>query len=463
MIKVLERPTITLKELVINYEDQIQDYAADEYATDIGRYPYLQIGNLVIQTNYTTKIVLYNNQFLPKIEVYFKDPTMKLIDPLFPLDDEIISLFIQSTSESLMPVRMDFKITDFSVSKGNEENNKDITYMLTGILNVDDLYFQHYLSYEGTSFDVIKKIAKDCNLGFASNMNNTNDYMIWINPADTTLDFIQNIIDHSYSSDESFILSYIDFYYNLNYVDIEKSLNEDISDIEGITSNNFYLKDKEKRGKLFLTDHPDRKNTNSYIRKYNVINSSTKINLDIGYRKFISYYDNNNNKHYSFMMDTISTPGKKGDNVILKGRVNDVSEIEKNLWDSEYLGKMDIDNMHENYLYAGMQNKQNLRYLQKVKMKISLNVMNFNLYRFQKVDIKFYKLKELSDKEVKVQVNKKSIDNPGVDYDHDKINQRLSGEWLITGINYTFNKYGGFSQDITLVRRELGFNENDYK
>ena len=161
-------------------------------------------------------------------------------------------------------------------------------------------------------------------------------------------------------------------------------------------------------------------------------------------------------------MDTISTSGKDGNSVILKGKVGEVSEIEKNVYDGESLGRIDTDNSHKNYLYAGVQNRQNLKFLQKVKMKVTLNVMNFNLYRFQKIDIRFYKLKEFDDKQLTVQINQETIDNPGVDYDKDRINQRLSGEWLITGINYSFNKIGGFSQDVTLVRRELGFNENDF-
>jgi hypothetical protein len=463
MIKVLERPTITLKELVIDYEDNIENYPADEYANDIGRYPYLQIGELVIQTTDTTKIVLYNNQFLPKIEVYFKDPTMKLIDPLFPLDDEIISVFIQSSSESLMPVRMDFKITNFNVVKAGEKGHNDISYVLTGILNVDTLYFQKFNSFQGTSFDVLKEISKESKLGFATNIDNTNDYMVWINPADTYLDFIQKIVNHSYSSDESFILSYVDFYYNLNYVDIEKSLNEDISEQQGMYfSSNLTKEKKEETTNLFLTDHPDKINTNLFIEKYNLLNSSTRVNLEIGYKKYVSYYDKNENKHYTFYMDTISTSGKDGDSVILKGKVGEVSEIEKNVYDGESLGRIDTDNSHKNYLYAGVQNRQNLKFLQKVKMKVTLNIMNFNLYRFQKLDIKFYKLKEIDDDKVAVQVNKDTINNPGVDYDEKKLNQRLSGEWLITGINYSFNKVGGFMQDITLVRRELGFNENDF-
>jgi len=66
MIKVIERPSITVKSLTVDYQPTIENNTADEYAADMGRYPYLQIGNLVIQTNDTSKIVLYNDQFLQR-------------------------------------------------------------------------------------------------------------------------------------------------------------------------------------------------------------------------------------------------------------------------------------------------------------------------------------------------------------------------------------------------------------
>ena len=461
MIKVIERPSIVLKELVINYQDTIGDYAADEYAADTGRYPYLQIGGLVIQTNDTSKIVLYNDQFLPKIEVYFKDPTFKLIDPLFPLDDEIISVFIQSSSELLMPVRMDFKIIEFNVIK----MDNDINYVLTGLLDVNYLYFQPYNTYLNTSYDLLKTMAANARLGFVSNIDNTNDMMVWVNPADSNLEFMQQVVKYSYRSDESFMLSYIDFYYNLNYVDIETALKEDISDMTGIyyAANLTRVKD-EAVTKMFLTDHPDKINTNLYIQKYNLLNSTMKVNLDIGYQKYLTYYDKNGNTQYQFVMDTISTPGANQRGVVLKGKVGQVSEIANNSWDGDFLGVYDSDNVHPNYLYAGMQNKQNLDFLQKVKMKITLGIQNFNLYRFQKIEIRFYKLKEFNDEKVAVEINEKTIERGvGVDFDAKRLNQRLSGEWLITTINYTFNRIGGFAQEITLVRRELGFNDNDFK
>jgi hypothetical protein len=461
MIKVIERPAIVLKQLEINYVSDVGDYVADQYASDTGRYPYLQIRNLVIQTSDTTKIVLYNDQFLPKIEVYFKDPTFKLIDPLMPLDDDIISLFIQSSSELLMPIRMDFKITEFNVVK----MDSDINYVLTGLLDVNYLYFQPYNTHLGTSYDVLKKMASDAKLGFASNIDNTNDLMMWINPADSNLEFIQQVVRYSYRSDNSFMLSYIDFYYNLNYVDIETALSEDISDQTGVyyAANLTKVKD-ETVTPLFLTDHPDKINTNTFIQKYNLLNSTMRVNLMIGYQKYLTYFDKNGNTQYQFVMDTISTPGAKGKNIIMKGKVGQVSEIANNSWDGDYLGVLDSENMHPNYLYAGMQNRQNLEFLQKVKMKITLGIMNFNLYRFQKVDIRFYKMKEFEEDKVAVEVNQTTIDKgAGADFDTNKLNQRLSGEWLITTINYTFNKVGGFSQEITLVRRELSFNDNDFQ
>ena len=73
-------------------------------------------------------------------------------------------------------------------------------------------------------------------------------------------------------------------------------------------------------------------------------------------------------------------------------------------------------------------------------------------------------MKEFEEDKVAVEVNQTTIDKgAGADFDTNKLNQRLSGEWLITTINYTFNKVGGFSQEITLVRRELSFNDNDFQ
>ena len=42
------------------------------------------------------------------------------------------------------------------------------------------------------------------------------------------VDFIEEIVESSYKSDNAFMASYIDYYYNFNFVDIEKELERKI-------------------------------------------------------------------------------------------------------------------------------------------------------------------------------------------------------------------------------------------
>lgn len=468
MINVLDRPTIILKDLEINIEPTNEDEKMEEHSKDIGRYPYIVIGNLNITVDDFISFKLLNNQFLPKIELQFRDSSFKMIDPLFPVDNSKLSLFIRSNSESLMPVRMDFKITQFNPIKNKSGDAQELIFGLTGILDVDYLYNTSFASYDDSSFNTIRNIALDAQLGFASNIDTTEDSMVWINPADTYMEFIQQITKFSYSTSSSFMYSYVDFYYNLNYVDIETALNEDVTEQQGVYNDPSMFKgDEEQVTDLILTDHPDKINTSTYIDKYNLINSSTKVNLEIGYKTYLNYYDKNGNTFYKIVMDTITTAGNDGNNLIMKGGIGEVSALQNSSFDGVYIGKIDTDNTHQFYAIAGEQNSKNLEYLQKVKLKISLKSNNFNLYRFQKIHVDFYKMKEVEETNGADVIdftpdNIDTIGNDGTDKDEAKLNQRLSGDWLITSINYTFNKVSDFTQDVTLVRRELSFNDNDF-
>jgi hypothetical protein len=471
MIKVIERPTIKLKE--INFDlikEGNKKTKIEEFSKDIGRYPYVEIGDLSVQNDQMILLQLFNDQFLPRISIQFRDTSGQLIDPLFPIDDTILKVFIQSNSDTLMPVRMDFKITDINPIKSKSGDNYDIIFSLSGILDVSFLYGTFYTSYKDTSYNVLKTLSSEAGLGFASNIDNTDDDMIWINPADQYLEFIQNVVKFSYKSQESFMFAYVDFYYNLNYVDIETALSEDIEDQKGMAGNDYYFdtqNQEEKTEDLILTNHPDRISSNLYIDKYNLLNRSTAINIEIGYLYYLSYYDTDGNTLYKLILDNISTPGKDNNSIIMKGGIGEVTELQKYAAGEDYTGKVDTDNVHKYFLYSLKHNENNLKFLQKVKLKITLNKANFNLYRFQKVKVNFYKTSQLDENDVTIQktepVTQKDVDEKaGVIADEEKLNQRLSGEWLITSISYTFGKRGGMEQEVTLVKRELQFNDNDF-
>jgi len=471
MITVIDRPSIKLKEIDFQLVQKgNKDPKIEEFSKDIGRTPYIEIGKLAIEADQTIMLQLFNDQFLPRIYIQFRDTSGQLIDPLFPIDDTILKVFIQADSDILMPIRMDFKITDINPIKSRPGDNYDVIFGLSGILDVSYLYQTFFTSHKDTSYNVLKTLAKEAELGFASNIDSTDDSMVWINPADQYLEYIQNIIKHSYKSQESFMFAYVDFYYNLNYVDIETALSEDIDGQTAVSSDNYFFNtpnEEEQTKELILMNHPDVMSTNTYIDKYDLINRSTAINLEIGYLYYLSYYDTDGNTLYKLILDSISTPGKDNNSIIMKGGIGEVSEMQKYSADGEYMGKTDTDNVHKYYLYSAKHNENNLKFLQKVKLKITINKANFNLYRFQKLKVDFYKTNQMDNADLQgdktQKLDQKSVDEKaGIISDEDKLNQRLSGDWLITAINYTFNKKSGFEQEVTLVKRELNFNDDDF-
>ena len=82
---------------------------------------------------------------------------------------------------------------------------------------------------------------------------------------------------------------------------------------------------------------------------------------------------------------------------------------------------------------------KNLDNITNISMDISLPNLNWSIYKFQKISIN---MTPLSTTPVK-----------------DKIIWKLSGNWLITSIDYIWRK-GYMKQEANVVRRNLGKNPN---
>jgi len=460
MINVLDRPSIILEEIEIDYNPTVGESKDLDYNTEqIGKYPYVYLDGAIIESKDVKKLIIFNDKIIPSIEIEFADPTSKIVDEKYPLDDSIISIFINATDDNLMAIRMDFKITEFYTIKGRE-NDDTLIFRSIAVLNIDGLYLLDYESHEGASFQVLRNISKELGLGYSSNISSTNDSMVWVNNADYKYLFINDIVKHSYISDDTFLFGYIDFYYNFNYVDIETALQEDISEQTQVTDRTKAIKDGESQiTPLVLTNHPDKNSTNLFISQYTVDNKSTKINLEYGYNHKVSIYNKTEDKYNGFLLDTISDTGSDGNKIIMKGNGKKESGLYNDQIKGTWMGKMDLDNVHDNYLYSEIQNSNNLMFLQKLKMVIRLKKPNFNLFRFQKILMELYNLGKM-DKDTRRgdqndRKNRKDVDGKDYkEYDNNIIN-KLSGEWLITAINYTFDKKEGNIQEVTLIKREL--------
>jgi hypothetical protein len=452
MIEVITRSNKKLVPIEFSYKEGVKDPDATVYAEGIGKLPLIVINGLQIEPRDVSYFKLHNDRFLPEIEMTFSDPTNKIFDSNYPLDQQLISIMLKSNESLLMPIRMDFWITEFSSIKSKSGDSDYKKYELVAKLDVP--YVIKNSSFRGTSYDALKNIAEKTELGFASNIDKTNDSMTWINCGiDFVREQVSEIIKRAYIDDNTFLWAYVDFWYNLNYVDVEKQLNLSTTEDKALAGTETITNEKITIP-LVLSNHPDYNMTNQYIDKFNLINNSTEVNHKLGYNPHIYYYQKNERNINNFLLDTISTKGDKNDKIVMKGQPDDNNyglDQQKNY----FLGKNDTTNSHENYLYAEQLNKHNIEFFQKIRMNIVLGKINFQLYRFQPVNIELYKLKEL-DSEPNA-VTSADIQD-GKNTDKYKLNERLSGNWLIIGINYTFQKKGDVDklvQEITVARREL--------
>jgi hypothetical protein len=339
---------------------------------------------------------------------------------------------------------MDFKIYDFKYLG-------DATYKLTGICDIPQLYLRKFGSYGNkTSHEALQDVAKQIGIGFCSNISSSDDKMTWINTGFKNIEFIKNIIDNSYVSDDSFQYCYIDFYYNLCYVDIAKELNRDNSNDKMINGFGYELLKNETESNdeaiipSVLTNDPAFRQSVSFFNNYEIFNKSTKVSIEKSYRSRTKFYDSNKKELLIFDIESQTSDG--GKTIILKAKPNDSTFYKENS-SSIWMGKQDIydegsGNVHKNYNYSIPQNRQNLDDLTKVSCKIKLPSANFNLYLFQKILLTF-------------------ADNIPSPVNDQKYLKRFTGDWLITNIDFNYD--GNMVQEVTLVKRELELSAEESK
>jgi hypothetical protein len=179
------------------------------------------------------------------------------------------------------------------------------------------------------------------------------------------------------------------------------------------------------------------------------------MNLQYGYRHRIFFYDKTGDEVKAYNLDNITVD--TGDNIVLKGLPDEKKGgLYDNLICNTYMGKIDKENVHKEYYHSILHNKNNLKFLQKFKIVIKLDKINYGLYRFQKVLVELYNMGKLQSMNEDPVLTAEDIKDKKKSRHDTKIIHKLSGEWLITAINITYSKEeGGNYQEVTLVKREL--------
>lgn len=455
MIESLSDPTIEVKQIEINpynNPDNTGDYYQERYGIktgDFGKNPLVWYNGILIPEPLIESFYLSSDNLFPVLQIYFRDETAELINTAFAQDNTKISIFIDSRTKDsgnamvLRPIRMDFKLVDFAYM---EEDN---LYYVQGVPDVDGLFIQSIKSFPNqTSFQTLQTLAQDLKLGFNSNVSDTNDAMNWANMNMENFQFIKDVTKKAYKEDNAFFTSFIDYQYNLNFVNVEKALKESL-DIQGVLTmgdEGIAEGDIQEVSDLYImsSKYYDSRYNNLY-ESYEVLNKSTKISLNNGYRTNIFYYDRTGNweqKAGSFLRFNLET-NTDGKGIVMKSFPNDDKDsgFFKMNTKSVYMPSVDIDNIHANYNFAHHLNERNLEELDKITIKITMREPNFNFYKYQKIRVYVMNV------------------NFGTE---SPVNERLTGGWLIKSINYYFDNNTQLKQELVMTKRELSAGDFDF-
>jgi hypothetical protein len=219
-------------------------------------------------------------------------------------------------------------------------------------------------------------------------------------------------------------------------------------------------------GKLFLTNlEKGSIGTTRYITAYSLQNNAAEVTLTNGYKRIIQYYDDTDREYRKFDINPLISENLPEDLYPLRGR-SDENRFKEEI-KYKYAGKQS-SNTHENYYFAQLHNHQNAVELNKLYMNVELEKANMGLYNMQKIPILIYETSEkrinvLSQREDKNrdegnprQDDKSDIaDSNGLQYGAPKLNQFLTGTYMIGQIEYIYTRGApAISQRLKLLRRE---------
>lgn len=455
------------------------------------QYPIIKINDYIIALNEIDDFSIDSTKLLPSITLRCTFTHQIFMSKEMPKDGDIISVAIVNKSDMLNILRNDYVITNVMSSSTDPSGKGQYTLSFFGILFVPGLSSAKLnLSYEGTSFDAMKDCASALGLGFVTNENNTDDRQVWLSGRNKLYEYIDKTIKRSWKDEKSFFNVWIDVYYNLNFVNVNKQLMSSESSVDSAvwlnaidheyTFGNKINKASETEIPKVFSNYMNYRTSSFYITSWRALNKSTAITFDIGTRSNGQMFEHNNKlyaeenskKYWSLDMSPIYDESKVKNHIIFRGRSNRDNTDDTMFKQANYsyvdlyesrpwmgiqytITNPSDDNLqwdgnhHKNYLRAGVQNIINNKELDKLTVSIDVNGTNANVIRGDKIPVALIKTDRLEN----MLVDKRTAG-------HDIIDLFYSGWYYVKGFSISWNRdkskslSSNFTQTFILSRRE---------
>lgn len=464
----------------------------DKQTKEVGvMEPFILCNDIIIPRNDILNIELELSATTPACTVTFNDREGNFTVDSVPRDGDFFTLLLNSKhQETFKSIHMDFDIVEVDTGEmpGKVPGGRPIT--LEGIAKIPKLFGEDCQVLDAdTSLAHLEKIARDLEIGLATNIDTTDDNQSRIQAYETYLDFIKSIVGDAYISDDSFVKYYIDQYYYLNFIDVNKIFNapnESLEDVmKSLTTTS--ISETSQKGSetdnemdpdnievpFLLTNHMDFDSVSCFIEEHQIINNSQQISLAAGNSRNIQYYDNNSDtgdRFQEFTIEPLQSENLRESEMPLKGNPKD--ERYKDQVKYKYMGRQNagddgLGNTHPNALYTKLHNKQNEMEVAKMKLVVKCAGFNPAVYKYCKIPVLMYhydaikieaektadRFKEeagLKDRPVDI----KETENVAEKDYNQMLDKFLSGHYIVENIDYIYTADKGVQTKLTLIRRE---------
>lgn len=504
MVRLIEdstiNKTIRFDEMSLpNIPDPIDVQGGNSKFNELGlSYPMIRINDVILAKKNLNSMTISMSGFIPTIRLTIINDNSSFIYRNLPKDGDIVSLYIRTDTAALSYLRDDFIITTCTVSNGSTGTPQS-KVNITGKLFIPAFDSQNITDgITGTSKFVIKETAKSFGLGFSFNdFDDTNDFQTWIRCRETSESFISAITRHSWKDEISFYKTWVDLYYNLCFVNVNKFLlsgqnTEDVDLTYATNILNLYNQikndDSIENAKFtvkILSNSQEFRRSPFYIKNWSPVNMSSTISLNKGYStKTYSFVHNQDiiniadSDCFEILNNIPAYDQNKIDSHILlrgrsryeKGKNPDTEQARVNydyvntynniLWTGIEYAMSDGDenkspnkwsgNVHKNFNRAPYHNSQNLSELNKLYLNVTCEGLNLQIMKGERIPV-FIIFDNTLDN---------MMYNATSDNDQKRIiNRFYSGYYIVDSVEYDYNpnkkdQISPYTTNFVLKRRE---------
>lgn len=464
---------------VIKFDSHEEEEGAQKISHEYGGpVPMIVVNGNSFSDESIKKMEIDCSVRIPTISVVVVDTQGTFDADNTPRDGDVISVRIAARQQdTFKDIRIDFDIDEISGPPANDlkRATNGAKYVFQGTMKIPTMHSEGCASYEGTSREQIEEFAKNLKLGLATNIDSADDSMKALNACQPNLEFLNNLVEHSYIGEDSFQTYCIDPYYNLCFVDVNALLNsEEGLDETFINMSIDFDEDGEEQtsNKIespnILTNAASMNSTNTFIESYNLVNNAGALAKKNGYKRKMIYWENDSVGVVAHELEPLASENMKDIDEPLKGR-RDEDRYTKEV-KSKYVGRLpiqsdDMPNVHLNYSYSAISNQQNLDEMNKMKLEVTLKTFNPGIHLWQKIPVQIMKsgftqitsqqgINEAKDDkgfDTDQDVEAENVNELNVDQVKDEF---LTGYYVIGGIKYIYKQNTGIIQKLTMLRRE---------